>query len=245
MKGYNGLYLVGNYPDRDTFIAAAHVGLQHFDFLEVGIPFSDPVADGPVIEKAAQRVLAAGTKASDIFSSIAKIKKPAGKKIYIMTYANQVFARGVETFAAMMKRARVGGIILPDVPSVESKPFQQTFARHGIDFVHFITPESTEKQVREAALRASGFLYVISIRGITGGALALDGATKKKIALARNISKAPVVLGFGIRDTHDARLACSAAGGFIIGTRAIEILGKNGVAGLAEFFSELEAALKI
>lgn len=243
MKGYNGLYLMGNFPDPETFIEAANLGLMFFDFLEVGIPFSDPVADGPVIEQAAGEVLEKGYRAADIFQNIKKIKCPTGKKIYIMTYANQVFARGNGAFAKMMKQAGAGGIILPDVPSVERARFEEGFARYGIDIIYFITPESTNVQIQKAVSSASGFVYCISIRGITGGALSLDGETKRKIAFARKYSRVPLVLGFGIRDAKSARMALENADGFIMGTRAIEILKRSGISGLQDFFEELAAEL--
>ncbi len=243
MKGYNGLYLMGNFPDPEAFVEAANLGLAFFDFLEVGVPFSDPVADGPVIERAAGDVLEKGFRASDIFASIANITCPPGKKIYIMTYANQVFARGNGVFAKMMKRSGASGIILPDVPSVERARFENDFARYGIDLIRFITPESTKEQIRNAVSDAKSFVYCISIRGITGSALALDDETKRKIAYARRYSSAPVVLGFGIRDDRSARIALEHADGFIIGTRAIEKLEKDGVSGLKEFFKEIAIAL--
>lgn len=241
MKGYNGLYLMGNFPDPETFVEAANLGLRYFDFLEVGVPFSDPVADGPVIERAAGTVLEKGYRANDIFKSIEKISCPAGKKIYIMTYANQVYARGNGSFAKMMKKAGACGIILPDVPSVESARFRKDFGRYGIDLIHFITPESTLEQIQKIASEAAGFLYCISIRGITGSALSLDAETRKKIAFAKKHSKVPVVLGFGIRDAQSANLALEHADGFIMGTRAIEIVEHGGKIRLEGFFKELFA----
>ncbi len=243
MKGYNGLYLMGNFPDPEAFVEASNAGLAFFDFLEVGVPFSDPVADGPVIERAAGKVLAKGYRAEDIFASIEKIACPPGKKIYIMTYANQVFARGNGAFATMMKRSGASGIILPDVPSVERARFENDFARYGIDLVRFITPESTHEQIQNAVPGARGFVYCISIRGITGSALVLDAETKRKIVYARKYSSAPVVLGFGIRDAHSARIALEHADGFIMGTRAIEKLESDGVSGLQGFLKEIAMAL--
>ncbi len=243
MRGYNGLYLMGNFPDPATFIAAASVGLRYFNFLEVGIPFSDPVADGPVIEQAAGEVLEKGYCAGDIFKRIEKIVCPPGKKIYIMTYANQIVGRGDGAFVRMMKQAGAHGIILPDVPSVERARFEEDFAKHGIDFIRFITPESTNEQILKAVSEAAGFVYCISIRGITGSALSLDVETRKKIAFAKKHSKTPVVLGFGIRDAESARVALHNADGFIMGTCAIEILKREGVSGLENFFAKLTAAL--
>lgn len=245
MKGYNGLYLMGNFPDTKTFVEAALLGLRYFDFLEVGIPFSDPVADGPVIEQAGQEVLSRGYCLKGILESVSRIRKNASsdKKIYLMTYANQVFSRGTGNFAKMACGAGADGIVLPDVPFVESAPFRDEFARHGMAYVHFITPESTPAQIEKISMNASGFLYCISIRGITGSELNLGAETKRKIALAKKISPVPVVLGFGIRDARFAALALENAGGFIIGSRAIEILKRDGISGFQQFLQELGQSL--
>ncbi|MCX7678226.1 MAG: tryptophan synthase subunit alpha [Spirochaetes bacterium] len=239
MKGYNGLYLMGNYPTPKVFIDAARLGMEYFDFLEIGIPFSDPIADGPVIERAAMKVIADGHRVADIFKSIEKISCPSSKKIYVMTYANHIFARGNGTFARMMKSAGTSGIILPDVPSAESDRFKKEFAPFGIELIHFITPENTYEQIESIASSASGFLYCISIRGITGSRFSLESEMRKKIAHAKKFSRVPVVLGFGIRDGVTAAIALRVADGFIVGTRAIEILETGGVGKLSQFFEEL------
>ena len=243
MKGYNGLYLVGNYPDTGKFADAAVEGLRHFDFLEVGVPFTDPVADGPAIARAAEKALENGTTLAGILEGVREIRRRAGdaKKIYLMTYANPVFARGIGNFARMAKKAGVSGVIMPDVPFVESARFKKHFGAAGMEYVHFVTPESTPGQVKEIAAAARGFLYFISIRGITGSALSLDAETKRMIALARKWSPVPVVLGFGIRDAATAGAALASADGFIIGTRIIELMTEG--AGLTAFFGELEKSL--
>ena len=244
MKGYNGLYLVGNYPDAARFVDAAVEGLGHFDFLEVGVPFTDPVADGPAIAHAAEKALENGITLAGILESVREIRRRAGdvKKIYLMTYANPVFGRGIGNFARMAKGAGVSGVIMPDVPFVESARFKKDFEAAGMEYVHFVTPESTPAQVKEIAAAARGFLYFISIRGITGSALSLDAETKRKIALARKSSPVPVVLGFGIRDAATAGAALASADGFIIGTRIIELLTEGG-GGLTAFFGELGKSL--
>ncbi len=244
MKGYNGIYIVGGYPDPEKFVEAALLGLESFDFLEVGVPFTDPVADGPAIARAAESVLEKGCTLAGILERVSEIRRRAGadKKIYLMTYANPVFGRGIGKFARAAKMAGVDGAILPDVPFVESARFKEPFRRAGLEYVHFVTPESTPEQVREISAEAEGFLYFVSIRGITGSALSLDAETRRKIALARTHSPVPVVLGFGIRDGANARAALDSADGFIIGTRIIELLAEGGEA-LAGFLGSLEKEL--
>ncbi len=242
MKGYNGLYLMGNYPGAELFVETALYGLKHFDFLEIGIPFTDPVADGPVIERAAHELIEKGFRMDDLLRSVRRIRDgaPAGKKLLFMTYANIVHSRGAAPFASLCRKAGVSGVILPDVPFEESAPFRRAFRPEGVDLISFITPENTEEQIRKIATAASGFLYCISIRGITGNALSLDAQTQKKIALARSHSRVPVVLGFGIRDRATAATALKHADGFIMGTAVIEALNRKKLPGVRSLLRSLE-----
>lgn len=241
MNGYNGVYLMGNYPDAERFKAAALKGLERFDFLEVGVPFSDPVADGPVIARAAEAVLERGFRLDELARSVAEIraKAPAGKRIYFMTYANPVHNRGLARFATLSKRAGADGVIVPDVPFVESAPFRDAFGARGLDYIDFATPENTPEQIRETARTARGFLYFVSIRGITGSGFALEATTRSKIRQARRSSTVPVVLGFGIRSAADARAAVELAGGFIVGTGAVSALGSGGLDGFGRYLESL------
>ncbi len=237
----NGLYLVAHYPDPDTFHEAALEGLKRFQFLEIGIPFSDPVADGPVIADAAHCVLRNGFSLSGVMESTALLRREAGsdKKIYFMTYANVVYNRGIDTFARMCRGAGVNGLIIPDVPWAESGPFRKALRRHALEYIHFVTPENTSEQIISIARNAVGFLYFIAIRGITGGSLTLDRVTMSKIALARTHSKVPVVLGFGVRDRSGIATAERSADGFIMGTRFIEALREGGLNGFRNVIKEI------
>ena len=241
MNGYNGVYLMGNYPDAERFKEAARLGLERFDFLEVGVPFSDPVADGPVIARAGEEVLGGGFRLDDLLDSVADIRStaPAGKKIYLMSYANPVHSPGLARFAKMARRAGADGLIVPDVPFVESAPFRDALAGEGLEYIDFVTPENTPGQIEATARAARGFLYFVSIRGITGSGFTLDAATRAKIRRARRSSSVPVVLGFGIRSAADARAAVELAGGFIVGTGAVAALGDGGPGGFGSYIDSL------
>ncbi|MBP7604048.1 MAG: tryptophan synthase subunit alpha [Spirochaetes bacterium] len=241
MNGYNGVYLMGNYPDAERFKEAARMGLERFDFLEVGVPFSDPVADGPVIARAGEEVLGRDFRLDDLLDSVADIRStaPAGKKIYLMSYANPVHSPGLARFAKMARRAGADGLIVPDVPFVESAPFRDALAGEGLEYIDFVTPENTPGQIETTARAARGFLYFVSIRGITGSGFTLDAATRAKIRRARRSSSVPVVLGFGIRSAADARAAVELAGGFIVGTGAVAALGEGGPGGFGRYIDSL------
>jgi len=241
MNGYNGVYLMGNYPDAERFKEAARMGLERFDFLEVGVPFSDPVADGPVIARAGEEVLGRDFRLDDLLDSVADIRSmaPAGKKIYLMSYANPVHSPGLARFAKMARRAGADGLIVPDVPFVESASFRDALAGEGLEYIDFVTQENAPGQIETTARAARGFLYFVSIRGITGSGFTLDAATRAKIRRARRSSSVPVVLGFGIRSAADARAAVELAGGFIVGTGAVAALGEGGPGGFGRYIDSL------
>lgn len=242
MKTYNGFYLVGNYPDSETFIQAALDGLQYFDFLEIGIPFSEPVADGPVIAKAVEESIAKGVTIDDILESTKKITEamPEGKTIYFMSYGNIVFHKGIEDFVEKSKAAGVKGMIIPDVPYLESNRFKSIMQDEDMDFIHFITPENTPAQILKVCQEATGFIYFVSIRGITGSDLHIDKETQEKIALTCKNSEVPVVIGFGIKDRPSVEKAQELGNGFIIGTRIMELIQEeNGLKKLNDFYQEI------
>ena len=245
MGTYNGIYLVGNYPDRDTFVKAALKGLELFDFLEVGIPFSDPVADGPVIVDAAFKALENGETMDSILDSVNVIreKMPSGKKIYFMNYANTAHAPGYSKFCKKCKDYEIAGMIVPDIPFLESADLKKTATEAGLDYINFITPESTIEQIEEVVTGATGFIYAISMRGITGQDLHFDDATIEKIRHARTKSDVPVVIGFGIRDAAGAKSALKIADGFIMGTEPVMRLGKS-YDEYEKFIDELTSQLK-
>jgi tryptophan synthase alpha chain len=241
MKKYNGFYLMGNYPDKDTFIKAAVKGLEHFDFLEVGIPFSDPNADGEVISDAAQSLLDRDCTFSDIAGSIITIRQniPAEKDIYIMTYANLIYNMDMPLFNAFCITNGVKGLILPDVPFCERKFFSTRGLDPRIKLINFMTPESTTESIEETAGVSENFIYFISMRGITGTDFNPDADTKEKIQYARSKSKVPVVTGFGIKNKNSAFKAMEHSDGFIIGTALIEALNNGGYEGYARFVDGL------
>lgn len=237
MKKYNGFYLMGNYPDRDTFIKAAVKGMEHFDFLEVGIPFSDPTADGDVIADAAQSLLDRNCTFSDIAESIKSIREKISseKDIYLMTYANLIYNMDMPQFNSFCLENGIKGLILPDVPFCERNFFGPLGLDSRIKLVNFMTPESTTESIEETAKVSENFIYFISMRGITGTDFNLDEETKKKIHLAKSIAKVPVVTGFGIKNKNSSAKATEHSDGFIIGTALIDALNNGGYEGYSKF----------
>ncbi len=220
-----GIYLVCDYRNEEEFLNSVEVCQRcDIDFLEVGIPFSDPVADGPVIEKAAFNILNKRKKA-DFFSSLEKAREIFKKKFYIMTYANVVFGYGSEKFAE--KTAFIDGIILADVPFKESEIFEKVFRKYNTNLIHFITPESSYDDIDKVKKVSKDFIYFVSTRGITGGKFNLDNETYDKIRYAQKDFDKDIVLGFGIRTKEDVEKACRVANAVVIGTKAVEAINEN------------------
>ena len=228
-----GIYLVCDYPGRDRFLEAVklcdEVGI---DFLEVGIPFSDPTADGDVIEKAAFEVLKQESL-NDFYSALESVRKLFSRKLYVMTYANMVYSNGIEDFASRF--SFIDGVILADVPYRESFRFKGVFEKQIVGFVHFVTPETDFETIDEIKASANDFIYFVSIRGTTGGEFRLDSDAISRLEKLKG-SGQDVIIGFGIKTKDDVKRACEFADGVVIGTKAIESL-KNGEFG--EFLKEL------
>lgn len=235
--GKLGIYLLANYPSKEVFLEAVQA-CQDFgvDFLEVGFAFSDPVADGDLLENASFEVLKRCT-VNDFFESFQAARQIFNGKIYIMTYTNLVYRHGVAEF---VKRAgTMGGLILADLPLREMRRFKQGLKGTKTSIVRFLTPESRDADMALALEEgAGGFIYFISKRGTTGGGFELDEETRRKIALVRG-KGVDVCIGFGIQNRQDLETAYQAADGAIIGTKAVAELERG-----IEPFKDLLRGLK-
>jgi len=214
-----GFYIVGGYPDRDRFrqclFAVAEKG---FEFIEIGIPFSEPVADGPVIAQAIHECVVNGVDIAEIMADVREMKKkyPETQAI-VMTYANIITGYGEKAFSKDFGDI-LSGIIIPDVPF----RMQKWLTERGftIPIVPFVTPVSRQSDIEQLADSEAPFVYYISIMGVTGSATKSKGADNG--LLAKKVSGRPVITGFGIRTPDDAKQALKSTGGFVIGTEAVK-----------------------
>ena len=219
--GKIGIYLLANYPSREAFIEAVKICDKNgVDFLEIGFPFSDPIADGDTLEKACYETLQK-YDFNDTVDSFKEVQSIFKGKIYIMTYTNIVYSLGIDNFAERV--GKISGIILADLPLREIGPFEKGFKKHGINVIRFLTTESRDEDIKRAVKSARDFIYFVSKRGTTGGAFALDDETREKIGRVKASGK-DVFVGFGIKDRQDVKLACEVADGAIIGTKAVSEL---------------------
>ncbi len=233
--GKLGIYLLANYPSKDVFLDAvcACEGLG-VDFLEIGFPFSDPVADGALLERASFEVLKR-CRLADSITSFQEARLIFKRSIYIMTYTNVVYSQGVDAF--IKRVGRVTGLILADLPLREIPPLEKALNDSPVSLIRFLTPESRERDVILALKGARDFIYFVSKRGTTGGAFELDAETRQKIARIRG-KGVDVFVGFGVREKRDFDLACAVADGAVIGTKAVSEL-EQGVDRFAAFLKSL------
>lgn len=200
------------------------------DLIEVGVPFSDPMADGPVIQRASERALKHGVSLKDVLGFVAEFRKTNNKTpIILMGYANPIEAMGAEKFLEAASKAGVDGVLVVDYPLEESEQFAAAARHAGIDPIFLLAPTSTPARMRDVARLASGFVYYVSLRGVTGaGHLDVDDVLKR-LPEIRSIMNLPVGVGFGIRDAESAKRIASGADAVIIASKLIEEMEKAGI----------------
>jgi tryptophan synthase alpha chain len=193
------------------------------DILELGVPFSDPMADGPVIQRAGERALKHGVGLADVLKMVVEYrKKDDATPIVLMGYANPIEAMGVEKFIAGAKAAGVDGTIVVDYPPEECVEFSELARKNGIDPVFLLSPTSSDKRIADVARFGSGYLYYVSLRGVTGAGHIDLSDVAARIPKIRAATKLPIGVGFGIRDAESARRVAQAADAVVIGSRIIQ-----------------------
>jgi tryptophan synthase alpha chain len=193
------------------------------DLLELGVPFSDPMADGPVIQRAGDRALKHGVGLCDVLGLVSAFRKADGATpVVLMGYANPIEAMGVERFVEAAKMAGVDGVIVVDYPPEECVEFSQLAKRNGIDPVFLLAPTSTDRRISEVARIGSGYLYYVSLRGISGAANIDLSDVAARIPKIRAATRLPIGVGFGIRDAESARRVAQTADAVVIGSRIIQ-----------------------
>ena len=197
------------------------------DILEIGVPFSDPTADGPVIQAAAQRSLKAGTTLEGVLKMVAEVRKFSDIPIVLFGYFNPIFAYGVKKFAQAARNAGVDGVLVVDLPYEEAKELRDYTDAVGIDFISLIAPTTDKERLKKIVSKASGFLYYISITGITGTTAPKISNIKVEVEKIRKITKRPIAVGFGISKPEQAREIGHFADGVVIGSAVVRMIDEN------------------
>ena len=234
-------------PDLETTAkvvrAAAEAGA---DLIELGIPFSDPTAEGPVIQAANVRALSAGTTTDKIFDLVRELRKDVTVPMVFMTYANVVFSYGSEKFISTCKEIGIDGLILPDIPYEEKDEFDPICKKYGIDLVSLVAPTS-ENRIAMVAKEASGFIYVVSSLGATGVRSEITTDIGAMVKLIRANSDLPCAVGFGISTPEQAKKMASLSDGAIVGSAIIKIIaqhGRDAAPYVAEYVKSMKDAVR-
>ena len=221
-------FLVAGDPDFKTGLEIVKETVRRADLLEIGFPYSDPLADGPTIQAADSRALAAGMTTDRVFESIAAIQKFCSIPISVLVYANLVYQYGIERFYRAAKTAGVDGVLIPDVPIEESSPFVASALKAGIDPIFLMTQMTTPLRLKKILRLARGYLYVVSVLGVTGVRNRIDAETPRIIKRLKSSTDLPLAVGFGIsQKEHIRALQKSGADGAIVGSSLIRIIEKN------------------
>lgn len=197
------------------------------DLIELGIPFSDPTAEGPVIQSANVRALSAGTTTDRIFDLVQDLRKDVTIPMVFMTYANVVFSYDSERFISACAGIGIDGLILPDVPFEEKEEFEPICKRYGLDLVSLVAPTS-EDRISMIAREASGFLYIVSSMGVTGTRSEITTDIGAMVKLVREASSIPCAVGFGISTPEQAKKMAGLSDGAIVGSAIVKLVGKYG-----------------
>ena len=249
--GRKGLipYITAGDPQPSLTVPLMHALVEAgADIVELGVPFSDPMADGPVIQRAGERALKHGVGLSHVLAMVSEFRKQDGATpVVLMGYANPVEAMGVEKFVAAAKSAGVDGVIVVDYPPEECGEFTDLLKENGIDPVFLLAPTSTAKRIDEVARIGSGYLYYVSLRGVTGAAHIDISEISLMIPKIRAATRLPIGVGFGIRDAESARRIAETADAVVIGSRIIQEIEAAGpaqaVARVGAFLRPIRQAL--
>ncbi len=197
------------------------------DLIEIGIPFSDPVAEGIVIQQADERALAAGTTTDKIFDMVERIKDRIHVPMVFMTYANVIFVYGTERFAKRSQELGMSGVIVPDVPFEEKEELDSVFRQYGLDVISLIAPTSKDR-IKAIAAEAKGFVYCVSSLGVTGVRTTINKGVADMIKEVKKVKDIPCAIGFGISTPEQAKEMSEISDGVIVGSAIVRIVGEYG-----------------
>jgi tryptophan synthase alpha chain len=238
---FSRIRAAGNGPGLVTYITAGDPDLDRTegillaldragaDVLEVGVPFSDPLADGPVIQRATERALASGTTLSGVLAMVSRLRGNLRAPIVLFSYANPILRLGAERFADLARDAGVHGVLVLDLPIEEAGEFRVVLASRGIDTILLLSPTTTDGRLRQAVALGSGFLYAISRLGVTGAREAVADGAEEMVRRIRAVSSLPVALGFGISTPQHVREVGRWADAAVVGSGLVSVIADAGV----------------
>jgi len=238
-------FTAGDPSLADTRRLVLEAARRGADVIELGVPFSDPLADGPVVQRAGARALAAGTTLPRVLETVAALRHEMTVPLVLLTYYNPVLAFGLKAFARTAADAGVDGVIVADLPIEEAEPLEAEAGPAGVDVVQLVAPTSPPARVRAIARRSQGFIYVVSLTGVTGERRELPADLAGQIRTLRLVTTKPVCVGFGISTPEHVEAVGRLADGVIVGSAIVRLVEtRAGSSSLVEDVGEFIAALK-
>jgi len=244
-QGRKGLipFITAGDPSTEATLQLMHALVKGgADIIELGVPFSDPMADGPVIQRASERALKNGVGLSDVLQCVREFRESnISTPIVLMGYANPIERMGTEKFVTEAANAGVDGVLVVDYPPEESLEYAACMKKHGLDVIFLLAPTSTQQRIEQVAQIASGYVYYVSLKGVTGNNAIDLSEVNRMLPLIKNHVKVPIAVGFGIRDGATAKLIASVSDAVVIGSRIIqEVEAYNDVADKAGLYGKVQ-----
>lgn len=243
-------YLTAGDPDLETSLALCRAAIfGGADILELGLPFSDPLADGPVVQAAGQRALRSGTTIDGVLRLIAALRAESETPLVLLTYINPILRRGADRFCREMAEAGLDGLVIPDMPPDEAGAVRAAATAAGLAIIPLIAPTSADERLRLVASAAAGFVYCVTVTGVTGARQELSARLGQLTGRMRQHTNLPLLAGFGLSTPEHVRQACTVADGAIVGSALIQQIADLHAAGepaaaIADFVETQVRALK-
>ncbi len=238
-------YVTVGHPALDATPRVAEVLAENgCDIIELGIPFSDPVGDGPTIQQSSYHALLNGVTPRFCVETAAAIRAKISTPLVFMTYYNLLLNHGLDAFCRDAAQAGVDGLIIPDLPPEEGRALEEAAHKHSLDLIYLLAPTSTPGRIDEVARHASGFAYLVSVTGVTGARTALPAELESFIGRVRQKTRLPLCVGFGISTPEQAQRVAAVADGVIVGSRLIQLIEEDPTLNaLGNFVQDLREAL--
>lgn len=237
-------YITIGYPSMEaTLELVPNLASWGCDIIELGIPFSDPLADGATIQRSSYQALQNGVTPKSCLDVAGKIRTRTDTPLIFMTYYNLVFHFGLESFCQAAADSGVDGLIIPDLPPEEGAELEASSRKYGLDLIYLLAPTSNDARIEMVAQRSSGFIYIVSLAGVTGARESLPADLEEFVSKVRSKTSLPLCVGFGISTPEQARRVAKIADGVIVGSRLIQLLDKQSPEELREFIEGLRNSI--
>jgi tryptophan synthase alpha chain len=234
-------YLTAGYPTRDSSLEVLRAVSRVADIIEVGVPFSDPLADGPTIQRSTFEALKQGMTLAGTFELVAQAE--TGVPIVIFSYLNPILSYGIDRFLADAGRLGIAGLILTDLPAGADPAIESAVHQSTLDLIRLIAPTTSQDRLARAVQGAEGFVYLVARLGVTGASASLASDLAEYVARVRRATALPVAVGFGISTPDQAEQVGAIADGVVVGSALVEVLGRDGVKAAGRFLGSLREAL--